>query len=135
MSQRLETAYRVLSKSRDDQYILTRVVDDPAAPVWVLGFHAQQAVEKAIKAVLAAQGVEYPLTHNLALLLAKLVALGLGAPPDAGELPRLTPFGVAFRYDDVSEAEGMNLDRAWARAAVEPTIVWAESQIVAMGGS
>lgn len=32
-------------------------------------FHAQQAVEKSLKAFLVAHGVSYPLTHNLTLLM------------------------------------------------------------------
>ena len=34
-----------------------------------LCFHAQQAAEKSIKAVLLHQGIEFPFTHNLQLLL------------------------------------------------------------------
>jgi len=135
MSLRLETARRLLVKARDDCYMLMRVVDDPSAPVWALGFHAQQAVEKSLKAVLAAHGVEYPLTHNLSLLLAKLAAQGLGGPPDSGELPQLTPFGVAFRYDDASEAEEVNLDRTWTKACMDRTLAWAEAQLAALGDS
>ena len=36
----------------------------------IFGFHAQQAVEKALKAWLTEVGVTYPLTHDLSLLLA-----------------------------------------------------------------
>jgi HEPN domain-containing protein len=46
-------------------------------------FHAQQAVEKALKAVLLARQVDFPLTHDLEVLLdigqkAKIAFLGLG---------------------------------------------------------
>ncbi|HJW86976.1 MAG TPA: HEPN domain-containing protein [Candidatus Brocadiaceae bacterium] len=34
----------------------------------MLCFHAQQAVEKVVKAVLLAQGVDFPKTHNLRVL-------------------------------------------------------------------
>ena len=84
MSLRLEAARRLLAKARDDRYIVARLADDPMAPAWAVGFHAQQAVEKALKAVLAGHGLEHPLTHNLAMLLAKLAEEGLPAPPDAG---------------------------------------------------
>lgn len=135
MSLRLETARRLLAKARDDCFMLMRVVDDASAPVWALGFHAQQAVEKSLKAVLAAHGVEYPLTHNIAMLLAKLSEQGLSTPPGASELPRLTPFGVAFRYDDASDAEEVNLDRSWTKACVDQTLAWAEAQLAAEGDS
>lgn len=44
----------------------------------IFGFHAQQTVEKTLKAWLAALGQEYPLTHNhnLARLLALLEEQG-----------------------------------------------------------
>ncbi len=35
----------------------------------VIGFHAQQAIEKALKAVLVVAGEEIPYTHDLAFLL------------------------------------------------------------------
>ncbi|MBN2561148.1 MAG: HEPN domain-containing protein [Phycisphaerae bacterium] len=133
MSLQLENARRMLARARDDAYVLTRLLDDPSAPDWPLGFHAQQAVEKALKAVLAARGVEYPLTHNLAMLVAKLAQHGLGAPPDSEGLARLTPFGVALRYDDVAEPGQAVLDRKWVAACVDRTLDWAEAALAACG--
>ena len=37
----------------------------------VVGYHAQQAVEKAIKAVLVLCGIDFPRTHDLDFLLAR----------------------------------------------------------------
>lgn len=34
-----------------------------------VGFHAQQAVEKALKAAIASRGLEFPFTHDLGLLM------------------------------------------------------------------
>ena len=36
--------------------MLRRLAQDPNSPTWGLGFHAQQAVEKALKAVLTQRG-------------------------------------------------------------------------------
>ena len=64
----------------------------------IVGFHAQQAAEKYVKAFLVCHQVEFPKTHDLARLRA-LVAQGDAelatalAPADA-----LTPYGVEFRY-------------------------------------
>lgn len=130
MSLRRETARRLLARARDDQYVLVSIADDANAPIWPLGFHGQQAVEKALKAVLAAHGVEYPLTHNLAMLLARVGQMEqVARPPDAEELPQLTPFGVALRYDDVGEASEARLDRDWAVACVARTLEWAEAGV------
>ncbi|MBI5899303.1 MAG: HEPN domain-containing protein [Rhodocyclales bacterium] len=59
----------LLEKARDDAYAFQRLADDPRAPSWILGFHAQQSVEKALKSVLASRRIEYPRTHNLAMLV------------------------------------------------------------------
>jgi HEPN domain-containing protein len=129
MNLRRETARRLLARARDDQYVLASVAGDANAPIWPLGFHAQQAVEKALKAVLAAHGVEYPLTHNIAMLLARIGQLERVARPlDADELPQLTPFGVALRYDDVGEASDARRDRDRAVACVARTLDWADAE-------
>ncbi len=133
MNLRLEAARRLLAKARDDRYVVARLADDPMAPSWAMGFHAQQAVEKALKAVLAGHGVEHPLTHNLAMLLAKLAEEGLPAPPDAARLPELTPFGTAARYDDLEEPQEMRLDRDWVCGCVDRTLSWAEARLAAGG--
>lgn len=131
MNLRREAARRLLARARDDQYILASVASDADAPSWPLGFHAQQAVEKALKAVLAAHGVQYPLTHNIAMLLARIIKLGVEAPPEADALPGLTPFGVTLRYDDVGEPGELTLDRDWAVTCVAHTLAWADAQLTA----
>ncbi len=133
MNPRLQNGRRLLGKARDDAYILTRLADDPAAPDWPLGFHAQQAVEKALKAVLTAHEVEYPPTHNLAMLVAKLAEQDIDPPPEAEGLSRLTPFSVALRYDDMGEPQEVDLDRASVVACVEHTLAWAEDALSAIG--
>ncbi len=42
----------------------------------IFGFHAQQAVEKALKAWLNVLGHEHPFTHDLSHLLSELDGLG-----------------------------------------------------------
>ena len=64
----------------------------------IFGFHAQQAVEKTLKAWIAALDQEYPLTHNLARLLAILEEQGAQVE-DFWDLTEYTAFAVEFRYD------------------------------------
>ena len=59
----------LLRKARQDELVLERLLDDQEVDDDTLGFHAQQAVEKLLKAVLASRGVEYPRTHNLRVLV------------------------------------------------------------------
>ncbi|MDO8632400.1 MAG: HEPN domain-containing protein, partial [Phycisphaerales bacterium] len=61
-------------------------------------FHAQQCVEKLLKAVLVLRNVDPPYTHNL-LELAELVRpLHPEIKLDPKDLRYLTRGGVAFRY-------------------------------------
>jgi hypothetical protein len=61
-----------MEKAAGDERILFRLIDDEDIPDDGLGFHAQQAVEKMIKAVLAHNDVSYERTHNIAYLLTLL---------------------------------------------------------------
>ncbi|MBN1867438.1 HEPN domain-containing protein [Candidatus Sumerlaeota bacterium] len=120
----------LLEKAKGDLYVVERMKDDAEAPAWTIGFHAQQAVEKALKAVLSANGVDYPHTHNLTVLLDLVVENGVGVPPGAHELPGLTPFAAGFRYDDEGSSDAIPpLDRAWAAECAARTIRWAESAL------
>ena len=46
----------------------------------IVGFHAQQAVEKSLKAALAAAAVDFPFTHNIALLMQLCDDAGIELP-------------------------------------------------------
>ncbi|MGH2559903.1 MAG: HEPN domain-containing protein [Thermomicrobiales bacterium] len=65
-------------------------------------FHAQQCVEKYLKAVLEEQGTRYPYSHNLP----DLAALTGGTVPDlygfGDDLIWLTTHAVETRYSDAS---------------------------------
>jgi HEPN domain-containing protein len=63
----------------------------------IFGFHAQQAVEKILKAWIAFLGREYPLTHNIARLLAILEDQGESVER-YWDLVDYNPYAVEFRY-------------------------------------
>ena len=131
MNSRTEFALALLRKAEDDAYAASRLAADPAVSDWVIGFHAQQAVEKAIKAVLSHRGVEYPRTHNIAMLTELLRRSENPLPPQADQLVNLIPYGTALRYDVVDDDSGVAvpLDRTAAGGQVEATIAWA-SQVL-----
>ena len=85
-------------------------------------FHAQQAVEKAIKGVMHRENIEFRRTHDLEELAALLAGVGVAVPVSLDCLRRLTPYAVEFRYDD--EAVDL-LSEAEAEDAVERTLAWA----------
>jgi len=68
-----------------------------------LCFDAQQAVEKAIKAILIFRKVEFPYIHDLARLLTILEESGLKIPDNIKRAETLTPFAVMTRYPAVFE--------------------------------
>ena len=126
MNQFHEHADRLLKKALGDQYVYQQLKDDPDAPLWSLGFHAEQAVEKSIKAVLTSKSIEYPRTHNIAMLLELCSQNEIDLPPDSNKLPELTPFGVALRYDDVI-IEEIPMDRNEVSRWIESTSNWAKN--------
>jgi HEPN domain-containing protein len=67
------------------------------------GFHAQQAVEKLLKALIAAKGAAYPFVHNLGTLRLQLVDSGEVFPVLACTFAEIQPYAVLFRYDDVED--------------------------------
>lgn len=89
----------LLARARDDAEAVTATVAVAGVTDAIVGFHAQQAVEKAIKAVLAANGETFPFTHDLEGLIERCETAGLDVPAqlhlDAG---LLTPYAVRHRY-------------------------------------
>jgi hypothetical protein len=62
-----------------------------------VGFHAQQSIEKCIKAVLSVSEIAFRKTHDLVELIDILRDSGKSLPPDAEALSRLNPFAVTMR--------------------------------------
>jgi HEPN domain-containing protein len=89
----------------------------------VIGFHAQQAIEKWLKAVIAATGRKVERTHDLDLLIEKARDAGRELPVDADRVTALIQYAVPFRYDDLLNSDP--LDRDDAVALVESVGVWA----------
>ena len=69
-------------------------VGDPAGEVC---FHAQQATEKALKALLESQQVRVPYTHNL-VALRELVPVSIRPVVDMNRLDRLAELEAQSRY-------------------------------------
>ena len=86
------------------------------------GFHAQQAVEKAFKAVLADHGASFPFTHNVGLLMTLCADTGALAPSSLADADLLTPYGVALRYGAKSPG---TVDRPSALRLAGNAVAWA----------
>ena len=104
---------------------------DPPSGVYLelLCYHAQQAAEKALKAVvLAYSDLNVPRTHDIAQLSTMVRDLGPTPPLSTMAAPRLTQYAVITRYPadlgDVDEAE-------WQQAVADAreVVEWAEAQV------
>jgi HEPN domain-containing protein len=96
-----------------------RVSDSP------VGFHAQQAVEKALKAVIAGRGQDFPFTHDLGLLMQLCEDAGFTLPDDLIEADRLTPYATALRYG-LGDPKAVPAESAIRYAAL--AVEWAEAE-------
>ena len=65
----VEEAGRLLKAAQSDLRALEALATDPEQEDDVVGFHAQQAVEKSVKAVIITLSLEVPHTHDLTFLL------------------------------------------------------------------
>lgn len=124
MTPALEEAVRLLRLAHRDRSTLVLLARISEAPMASLGFHAQQAVEKALKAVSVSRGIETRRTHDLAALAEMLLDVVGVTPFMLDELRQLNPFAVEYRYDDEFES---GLSRDEVTELVERVLAWAES--------
>ncbi len=126
MTPQREETVRLLRLARRDQAAFQALLSAPGVAVAVAFFHAQQAAEKGLKAVMCLSGLAYRRTHDLEELAGQLS--DAGCPPSVGEadLRLLTPYAVEYRYDD--EAPEL-LTSAQALAIVSSLLAWCDTQV------
>ena len=98
-----------------------------------LCFDAQQAAEKALKALLVLKGVQVPRTHAISELITLLTAIGFDIPVEVQEASALTDYAVAARYPGpfepvLVEDYDKAVATAWAVVSWAGDIVAAQSQ-------
>ena len=94
----LDHARALLKKAANDLIAAEAILDTEHALDTVC-FHAQQAVEKSLKAILAFHDVSYPWRHDLGELLSLVKPLTPQIIPLEDQILRMTPYAVAARYD------------------------------------
>jgi HEPN domain-containing protein len=102
----------LLRKSAEDE----QITQLDGIPHSIFGFHAQQAIEKLLKALLAQKAIRYPRTHDLELLEEQLKDSGEIPPATPVALKELVDYAVELRYDDSLLSN--TPDRAQIRATV-----------------
>ena len=93
-----------------------------------LCFEAQQAAEKAVKAVPRFHEIDFPRTHDLRQLFTLLDSKGHSTPQDIWEAVDLTDFAVETRYPGPAEPVTQKEYRE-AVAMAERVVRWAEKII------
>lgn len=96
----------LLVAAERDQQAFSRLAEDPNLHDSLAGFHAQQAVEKALKAVLAQAVVVFRRTHDIAELLDRLEDAGITSSLHAAHLDELTAYAIEMR-DGPIEPSGL----------------------------
>lgn len=106
---------------------LARAAAGPPTPEVLyedLAFDAQQAAEKAVKAVLVGRKTAFPKTHSLERLLDLVEQGGDDVPAPVREAGTLTPYAAATRYPGI---EPVTEDQYQAALAVSRAVVeWAQ---------
>jgi HEPN domain-containing protein len=123
-----DLAEAFLRKAQEDLKGLRLLASDPGIADALIGFHAQQCVEKALKAILTAVGVRIEWTHDLAALLDMLLQDGRIEPPDwLRQVAGLSPYAVEWRYAELESNQA--LDRPATETLVARTLEWARARV------
>lgn len=122
MADQLDLARELLAHARDDERAARALLPAGEVSDAIVGFHAQQAVEKALKAALASIGAQFPFTHNLGLLMQLCEDAQLALPQSLAEVDMLTPYAAQVRY---GSAPAITVSRTAALELATETIEWA----------
>jgi HEPN domain-containing protein len=121
-----DQAQILLRLAKDDEFAARAMLPVDGLADSILGFHCQQAVEKALKAALAARGEKVPRTHDLEGLLRLCRNGGIDVPERLEGVQSLAPYGVLMRYgNDRTPA----LDREQALKWATDAVGWAQERV------
>ena len=126
----LDRARAMLRMAHKDFNALIGMQDNPLFADEIFGFHIQQAVEKALKAWLCIHTDTYPMTHELARLLALLELRGIEVNA-YWPLVQYTIFAVQARYEEGITELDEPIDRKMEILTVHALLTQVEHAIVA----
>lgn len=106
---------------------LARLPPPPGVLLENLCYHAYQAAEKALKAVVLARGMPLPRTHSIGMLL-DLLPEGTAVPRELEDAASLTDYAVTSRYPTATEPVDEQQHREAVRLT-EAVVSWAESAV------
>lgn len=127
MASQLDFARELFAAADRDLLVLRKLASDREIPIEKVGFECQQAVEKYLKAVLAAYNIEFRRIHDIKTLADSAAEANLTVP-DSERLEALTPFAVQFRYQTLPVG-AITIPREDMPALVESIRSWARKRI------
>jgi HEPN domain-containing protein len=126
-----ETSRILLKKAEEDATAVREFAGNQEIADSIIGFHAQQAVEKWLKAVTAANGTRHSTIHDIDRLIEIVEAVGIEVSLDRDRLAVLTQYAVPMRYDELLDSE--SLEREVLVALVDEVAEWVAVQFGAAG--
>jgi HEPN domain-containing protein/predicted nucleotidyltransferase len=112
-----------LAHARSDLALARIARGNPAVLSELVCFHAQQAAEKAVKAVLLARNVNFPYTLSLTELLDDVTSHGQTVPDVVAGARELTRYAARTRYPHSEAISESQVDDAMRIA--EALVTWA----------
>lgn len=117
----------LVRKAKADAIAVRELAGNPEITDEIVGFHAQQAIEKWLKALMARRGMDETRIHDIGRLVQLLQNDGAELPDNAEQLDDLTIYAVPMRYDELLDAEP--LDREGTVTLVNEIGTWAEKEL------
>lgn len=121
-----DIASALLARAEEDVALVRSALEEPKISDAIVGFHAQQAAEKLLKALLVRSRVAYPFTHDIERLMELLETETQRSIPQRDAIVDLTPWAVEFRYGEIPSDE---LDREATLVLLDQLLVWAQDQL------
>lgn len=109
-----------------DRMAMELLLASDAIPLAIACFHAQQAIEKYMKAVLRHHKITYPFVHDLEELRLLFVGNDVFVPLSHEQAINLNPFAVSQRYDLPAE---YSLTRQELKEIVDLIANWCKKEI------
>jgi HEPN domain-containing protein len=100
MSEEIEVSKQWIAKARNDLLNADNNLKAEEIPFDTVCFHCQRAAEKFLKAYLVANGNSYPISHDIILILEKILSLNASAEVLRDDLALLMLYAVEIRYPD-----------------------------------
>ncbi len=128
MSEEIEIAKQWLAKAANDLLDADNNLKAEKVPFDTVCFHCQQAAEKLLKGYLVGKKQSYPITHDLFLILEKILPLNSNAEQLRDTLSILMPYAVEIRYPD-DWFMPSEQDAKEARDAASKVLKWFENAL------